>query len=79
MVSDDTPTVFSREEAKQIREVVRTSAEPPRCPRCDEPLTIGPVALHQVRGEQYTVRALTCPVCRRLLSIKDMPEGRDER
>ena len=74
MASDDTPAVFSREEAKQIREMVRTSTEPPRCPRCDEALRIGPVALHQLRRKQYTIRALTCPVCRRLLSIKDMPE-----
>ena len=73
MHSDDTPTVFSREEAKQIREMISTSKEPPRCPRCDEELEIGPAALHQVRGEQYTIRALTCPVCRRLLSTKQMP------
>ena len=77
MLSDDTPTVFSREEAKQIREMMRTSREPPRCPRCDEALESGPAALHQVRGNQYTVRALTCPVCRRLLSIKQMPEKRE--
>jgi uncharacterized protein with PIN domain len=74
MLSDDTPTVFSREEAKQIREMMRTSREPPRCPRCDEALEIGAAALHQVRGNQYMVRALTCPVCRRLLSIKQKPE-----
>ena len=77
MRSDDTPTVFSREEAKQIREMMRTSREPPKCPRCDEALEIGPAALHQVRGNQYTVRALSCPVCRRLLSIKQMPEKRE--
>jgi len=70
---DDTPTVFSREEATQIREMIEASKEPPRCPRCDEELEIGPAALHQVRGEQYTVRALTCPVCRRLLSTKQIP------
>ncbi len=74
MVSEDTPTVYSREEADQIREMVRTSTEPPRCPRCDEALKIGPVALHQVRRKQYTVRALSCPVCRRLIMIKDMSE-----
>ena len=77
MRSDDTPTVFSREEARQIREMMTTSGEPPRCPRCDEALETGPAALHQVRGNQYTVRALTCPVCRRLLSIKQMPEKRE--
>ena len=73
MLSDDTPTVFSREEATQIREMIEASKEPPRCPRCDEALEIGPAALHQVRGKQYTIRALTCPVCRRLLSTKEMP------
>ena len=73
MLSDDTPTVFSREEATQIREMIVASKEPPRCPRCDEALEIGPAALHQVRGNQYTIRALTCPVCRRLLSTKQMP------
>jgi uncharacterized protein with PIN domain len=73
MLSDDTPTVFSREEATQIREMMKESKEPPRCPRCDEILEIGPAALHQVRGNRYTVRALTCPVCRRLLSTKQMP------
>jgi ribosomal protein L37AE/L43A len=72
----DTPTVYSREEAKQIREMVKASKDPPTCPRCDEPLTIGPAALHQVGGKEYTVRALTCPVCRRLLSIRDKPEQR---
>ncbi len=71
MVSDDTPTVFSREEAKQIREAWTSSDEPPKCPRCGAVLEIGPPALHQVRGKEYTVRALTCPVCRRLLSVKD--------
>lgn len=73
MLSDDTPTVFSREEATQIREMISASKEPPRCPRCDEALEIGPAALHKVRGKQYTIRALTCPVCRRLLSTKEMP------
>ena len=73
MHSDDTPTVFSREEAKKIREMMRLSEEPPRCPRCDEALEIGPTVMHRVRDNQYTVRALTCPVCRRLLSIKQMP------
>jgi len=73
MASDDTPTVFSREEAKQIREMAMASEKPPICPRCDEALTIGPAVQHQVRGKRYTVRALTCPICRRLLSIKDMP------
>ena len=70
----DTPTVFSREEANQIREMVRTSTEPPTCPRCDEALEVGPAALHEVRGKRYMVRALRCPVCHRLLSIKDEPE-----
>ena len=80
MVSDkdksfsDTPTVFSREEANQIREMVRTSTEPPTCPRCNEALEVGPAALHEVRGKRYMVRALRCPVCHRLLSIKDEPE-----
>jgi len=62
----------------QIREAVLTSAEPPTCPRCGEVLEIGPPALHQVGGKQYTVRALTCPVCHRLLSIKeaDKPKRR---
>ena len=73
MISDDTPTVFSREEATQIREMLNASNEPPKCPRCDEALEIGPAALHQVRGKHFTVRALTCPVCRRLLSIKQTP------
>ena len=73
MLPDDTPTVFSREEATQIREMIKASKEPPRCPRCDEALEIGPAALHQVRGKKYTIRALTCPVCRRLLSTKEMP------
>ena len=70
----DTPTVFSREEAKQIREMVKASTDPPTCPRCDEVLEIGPAALHEVRSGRYTVRALRCPVCHRLLSIKDAPE-----
>jgi uncharacterized protein with PIN domain len=74
--NDDTPTVYSHEEAKQIRKLVRTSKEPPRCPRCDEALKIGPEALHQVGGKEYTVRALSCPVCRRLVSIKNMPKRR---
>lgn len=73
MLSDDTPTVFSREEATHIREMMNASEEAPRCPRCDEALEIGPAALHRVSGKEYTVRALTCPVCRRLLSIKQMP------
>jgi tRNA(Ile2) C34 agmatinyltransferase TiaS len=70
----NTPSVFSREEATQIRELVRTSAEPPKCPRCGETLEIGPPALHQVGGKQYTVRALTCPACHRLLSIRETNE-----
>ena len=73
MLSDDTPTVFSREEATQIREMAKASDEPPKCPRCDEALEIGPVIPHTMRGKQYTVRALTCPECRRLLSIKQTP------
>jgi hypothetical protein len=73
MRSDDTPTVFSREEATQIREMMKATDEPPKCPRCDEALEIGPAALHRVRGNQYTVRAMTCPVCRRLLSVKQTP------
>jgi hypothetical protein len=73
MLSDDTPTVFSRDEATQIREMMKASEDPPRCPRCDEALEIGPAAQHRTRNNQYTVRALTCPVCRRLLSIKQMP------
>jgi hypothetical protein len=74
----NTPSVFSREEATQIRERMRTSTEPPKCPRCGEVLEIGPPALHQVGGKHYTVRALTCPVCHRLLSIKeaDKPKPR---
>jgi hypothetical protein len=67
----DTPSVFSREEAGKIREMVRSSTEPPTCPRCGEQLEIGPPALHQTRDRQFTVRALTCPVCHRLLSIRE--------
>lgn len=69
--NSDTPSVFSREEANQIREMVRTSNGPPTCPRCGEPLAIGPAAVHQARGKQFTVRALTCRACHRLLSIRE--------
>jgi len=69
--NNHTPSVFSREEANKIREMVRDSTASPTCPRCGERLEIGPPALHQTRDKQFTVRALTCPVCHRLLSIRE--------
>jgi hypothetical protein len=73
----DTPTVYSREEAEHVRAMALNSDLAPVCPRCDEALTIGPKVYHQRQGERYVIRALTCPVCRRCLSIKDMPERRE--
>jgi hypothetical protein len=72
--STDTPTVYSREEAERVRAMAMRSDAAPLCPRCDEALTVGPAVYHQRHGERYMIRALTCPVCHRCLSIKDMPE-----
>ena len=73
----DTPTVYSREEAERVRAMALNPDAALVCPRCDEALTIGPVVYHQRRGERYMIRALTCPVCHRCLSIKEMPERLD--
>jgi hypothetical protein len=70
----DTPTVFSREEAAQVRAMVSNPGSVVVCPRCEEALTVGPGVYHQRQGKRYVIRALTCPVCHRCLSIKDMPE-----
>ena len=72
--SSDTPTVFSREEAEQVRAMASNPDNVVVCPRCDEALTVGPGVYHQRHGKRYMIRALACPVCHRCLSIKDMPE-----
>ncbi len=72
-----TPTVYSREEAEHVRTMAMNPDLELVCPRCDEALTIGPVVYHKRHGERYMIRALTCPVCRRCLSIKGMPERRE--
>jgi len=69
--SSNTPTVFSREEAEQVRAMAKNPDATLLCPRCDEALTVGPTVSHQRRGKRYMIRALTCPVCHRCLSIKD--------
>ena len=73
--SSDTPTVFSREEAEQVRAMAMDPNAELVCPRCDEALSVGPVVSHKRHGKRYMIRALTCPVCHRCLSIKDMPES----
>ena len=73
--SSDTPTVFSREEAEQVRAMAANPNAVLVCPRCNERLTVGPAVSHKRRGKTYMVRALTCPVCHRCLSIKDEPES----
>ncbi len=72
--SSDTPTVFSREEAERVRRMAMNPDVALVCPRCNEGLTVGPAVYHRRGGKQYMIRALTCPVCRRCLSIKDMPD-----
>lgn len=71
----DTPTVFSREEAEQVRAMAADPDAVLVCPRCNERLTVGPAVSHRRHGKTYVVRALTCPVCHRCLSIKDTPES----
>ena len=75
--SSNTPTVFSKEEAEQVRAMATDPNRVAVCPRCDEALTVGPAVPHQRQGKRFMIRALTCPACHRCLSIKDVPEGQE--
>lgn len=72
--SSNTPTVFSKEEAEQVRAMALDPDREVLCPRCDEALTVGPAVPHLRQGKKFMIRAWACPVCHRCLSIKDMPE-----
>ena len=67
----DTPVMFAREEASQIREMLTQGGGQPFCPRCDGELTVsGPVSAGETVGPVFHV---VCSPCRRHAAIRDVP------
>jgi len=67
----DTPVMYAREEAAQIREMLAQADATPACPRCDGELNVsGPVSAGEAVGPVYHV---VCKPCRRHAAIRDMP------
>jgi transcription elongation factor Elf1 len=70
----DTPVMFAKEEASQIREMLAESATPLVCPRCNEMLRVsGPVSAGENVGLVYHV---VCTPCRRHAAVRDVPVDR---
>ena len=67
----DTPVMFAREDAAQIREMLCEPGTPPVCPRCKGELTVsGPVSAGKTVGPVFHV---VCGPCRRHAAIRDVP------
>ncbi len=67
----DTPVMYAKEEAAQIRDMLANSETPPVCPRCNEELRIsGPVSAGEKVGPVYHV---VCRPCRRHAAIRNVP------
>ena len=69
----DTPVMYAREEAAQIRDMLVGSEDPPVCPRCNEELSVtGPVSAGETVRPVYHV---VCRPCRRHAAIRDVSRG----
>ena len=70
----DTPVMYAKEEAVQIREMLADPDTKPVCPRCSEDLQVsGPVSAGERVGPVYHV---VCRPCRRHAAIRDVAEGK---
>jgi hypothetical protein len=69
--SPDTPVTFSRDEIRQIRELMSTPRARVVCPLCEATLMlIGPIEVHGKTGPTFEV---TCRRCHRSSIITDVP------
>ena len=69
--NQDTPVMFAREEALQIREMLAKPGTPLLCPRCNGDLTVsGPVSAGKTVGPVFHV---VCTPCRRHAAVRDVP------
>lgn len=67
----DTPVVFAREEAAQIRDMLTKPNARVLCPLCNGELTVsGPVSAGESVGPVFHV---VCSPCRRHVAIRDVP------
>ena len=72
--SRNTPVMFSREEARLIRDMMGTQGSQVACPCCGESLTVeGPVA---GGGSQGSVFEVKCDPCHRIAIITEAPGHR---
>jgi ribosomal protein S27E len=66
-----TPVTFSREEVRQIRDLMDTPRARVACPLCTKTLMlVGPIASDNSLGRTFEV---TCEYCRRSTIINDPP------
>jgi hypothetical protein len=70
-----TLTPYSREEGARIRATAMNPDLALVCSRCGRPLTVGP----PFQEGQHMIQVLACPICRRCLTVKDMPERREQK
>jgi hypothetical protein len=68
-----TLTPYSREDEARIRARAKNPDLALVCPLCVASLCVGP----PIQEGQHMIRLLACPICRRCLRIKDMPERRE--
>ena len=64
-----TPVTFTREEARQIRELISTPNARVKCPRCGEEMELkGPIAVQGKLGPMFQV---SCSPCHRSAIITE--------
>ena len=68
---EKTPVSYSREELKQIREMLANELSV-RCPNCGAELQSGGV--YDARDSQQDVWALVCDPCNRMAILRDVTE-----
>ncbi len=66
----DTPVTYSKKEVDKIRQMIVTPDTDLTCPRCNAPLESQTIA---GGGTIETVWQLTCPECRRIMIVRDLP------
>ena len=70
-----TLTPYSRGEEARIRARAMNPDLELVCPRCGTSLHVGP----PFQEGQHVIQVLACPICRRCLTVKDLPERREQQ